>query len=95
MRQKESKYYGKDMIRMDQKSGELVRYKDDIVFRNAQYAMIITYNSELVSVISPAYMNEARDSILLNQDFDYPKGFKDIIEAMEEEDNPLLFFFTL
>lgn len=94
MRQKESKYYGKDMIRMDRKSGDLIRFKDDIVFRNSHYATAITYNNEMVSAISPAYMGEATDKILSNQDFDYPEGFKDIIKEMEEEDNPLLLFFT-
>lgn len=95
MLQKNSKYYSKDIIMMNKKSGELRKLKDDVIFSTANYPNGITYNNEFVSILTPAYLEEPLELVMNNQNFKYPEGFREKLKATEVNDNPLLLFFEL
>ncbi len=50
--------------------------------------------NEFVSVLSPAYLEEPVQKIRANQNYKYPNDIMKILTAMEENDNPLLLFYT-
>ncbi len=87
--------YGKVSVGLNNITNELFQInEDDVLFSRTYSALCTTYQSELVSVLNPAYAIDKVDQILNNDEFDYPDGFKDKIKQMDIEDNPLLIFFT-
>ncbi len=87
--------YGRAMMALNRKTKEIFKIsEDDILYSGTYHAMAITCQSEFVSFVHPTYLIEKRDQILNNEDYNYPDGFMNIIRAMEEEDNPVLVFYT-
>ena len=87
--------YGTSYMVLNNKTNDLFQInEDDILFSRTYDAIGITYNSEFVSVLNPAYSMDAVKIILKNNEFNYPDGLKEKIKQMEIEDNPLLVFYT-
>lgn len=80
----------------DKESGSLSNLaSDDIMLSAAHGFYNMTKSGEFVSYIDPVYLLDKKDQILSNSEYDYPEGFYEKLEAIQEGDNPILLFSKL